>query len=198
MVTKTSSQTNFFIITMNKNQTYRVIGLTGLCLCFYAASLCAQEAPPLEKKPTRQQLALSKAEINLSKIEKKIATADSLEAIGYLEYGIAHDSIESNNEQRKTIDKEYLALRKPLNKKIGSKDRATATLARAELKKIDAEYSAAVKASDAQWRDYWRVADNAQRKVTKGQKTKKDNSPKLKQAKKALTKARKNLDITSR
>jgi multidrug resistance efflux pump len=143
--------------------------------------------------PSKEQLAVQKAENNVALLEAKIVTYDSTIKVGKTELDIALDSIDTNETHRKEIDKEYSQKRKGVAKQAESNDKTVATAAKAELKTLDAEYRASAKASDTELKALLKKSDNASRKIEKAEATKKTTQAKLKETRKTLHTAQKSL-----
>lgn len=159
----------------------------------FSMSVYAQEPTTAPTKVSKDELALQKAKTRVAAIETKIAACDSTIAVSTLALDLAQDSIDANEQMRKAIDKDYSQKHKVLLKQTTSKDKAIVTKAKTDIKTLDAAYKATVKENDAAFKAYLRKSDNASRQIAKAEQTKKLTQEKLKEARKTLATANKNM-----
>lgn len=153
-----------------------------------------QQANPATPKPSKEQVALQRAETNQAKIEKKIANADSLITVGNATVEENQALYDQNQADRKVLDKEHATKTKALNKALNSKDAQEAAAAKAELKQVETDYKAAAKKSDTEMRTLLKKIDGGLANVNKGKTIKKESSKALKDAQKATAAAQKAVD----
>jgi len=150
-----------------------------------------QPSNPATPKPSKEQVALNRAEANQAKIERKIAVADSLMTVGNATVEENQALYDQNQADRKTLDKEYAAKSKELNKALKSKDAQEVAAAKAELKQTDLDYKNAAKKSDTEMKALLKKIDTGLANVNKGKTIKKESSKALKDAQKATAAAEK-------
>ncbi len=141
--------------------------------------------------------ALKTAQAKVDAIEKKNAVADSLIDAGSNFLAEAKVEIKAATQQRKALDKEYAASKKPLNKLIGSKDKSIATQAKADLKALDVQYKADVKASDNAGKAAVKKLTTGDANIAKGKAALKSNDAAMKSAMTALDLAQSKYDTAA-
>jgi hypothetical protein len=177
----------------NKTSYLLKIGCTSI-LCIFAVVLFGQEPQTtIEPQPSREQLAVEKSENTLAILEKKISSCDSIIQSSKKELEVAMDSLDANGEQRKELDKVYAQKRKTLLKQTESKDKTISATAKTDLKALDAAYRTSTKENDTRYKAFLKQSDNASRQIEKTETTKKATQVKLKETKKTLNTAQKNL-----
>ncbi|MDP4210850.1 MAG: hypothetical protein Q8928_18730 [Bacteroidota bacterium] len=157
----------------------------------------AQTQTPESKKEAdikRFEATYNTAKAGLAMAEKQAAAADSLLSVG-------PDMIKEGNATLKEVDaeraakaKEYKLQTKPLNKRLGSKDKDDATDAKNELKKIDAQFKADMKALDKKEKDAEKKITTGENNKIKGKMNKKTSAEKLKNAQAKFDDAEAKLD----
>ncbi len=140
------------------------------------------------------QTALDKANANLAKVERQIATADSLIEVGTTQESEAKSEIKQLETDKKSIDKEYNSLKKPLDKRVNGKDKEDATAARTELKELDTKYRADVKANTTAMTAANKKLTTGTGNINKGKTSKKSAETSLKMANTKVEDAQAKLD----
>ncbi len=163
-----------------------------------ALSVAGQSAE--EKKAAaiaKLEVSLKKAQEKVAALEKKSADADSLVDLGNQMKNEAKVEIKAAQQQLKIINKEFSAERKPLAKLTGSKDRAVAAQAKADLKELENQFKADVKAATAEGKAAEKKLTTGDSNVAKGKSTLKSNAAALKTAQASADLAQDKYDIAT-
>ena len=167
-------------------------------LLFSVVSVMGQSAADKKAAEIKKlESSLKAAQAKVDGIEKKNAIADSLMEAGDEFLAEAKVEIKAASQQRKALDKEYAASKKPLNKLIGSKDKAVAMQAKADLKALDAQYKADVKAADNAGKAAVKKLTTGDANIAKGKASLKSNEAAMKAAMAALDVAQSKYDTAA-
>lgn len=156
-------------------------------------SLTAQAPTAADRKAAeikRLETAVQTAEAKVALNEKKLATADSLIKAGNAAIAETRTEDKAIASDKKRVEKEYNAARKPVLKRTTSKDKADATAAKAELKTLDTQYKADIKELDTRYKESTKKFNAANAAINKGNTMKKTSKDALNMSEASLKAAR--------
>jgi hypothetical protein len=177
---------------MKRNACLSGLGLLLLALILPDVSMAQTDKKAAELKKLEDGITVAKN--NVAKNEKLLAIADSLISTGTTQTNESKAETKSIATERKKLDKDYSAGKKPLDKLVTSKDKAEVTQAKADLKALDAKYKTDVKALDVRLKDATKKSSSGTANVTKGKTNKKTAEDGLKTSEAALIAAQAKYD----
>ena len=177
---------------MKNLKTYWIAGVLLLFLSTTVSSQVQADKKAAEIKKLETALNAAKAKVALN--EKQIAVADSLVETGIKMVDESKTELKSLEADKKKLDKEYAANKKPLEKSVTSKDKEEATSAKNDLKNLDIKYKADAKALDTKIKDATKKSTTGTANINKGKMSKKTASDALKMSQSALDNAQAKYD----
>jgi chromosome segregation ATPase len=180
---------------MNKNVHFSWIGFFMILLFIPGLILAQDDKKAVELQ--RLEAGINTAKAKVTRSERKLFVADSLISKGTEQLTESKAEIKSVTAERKTLDKEYATGKKSLEKLAGSKDKAEAAQAKADMKELDMKYKADSKLIDTRLKDATKTSTTGKSNLSKGKTGKKTAEDGLKAAQAALDAAQAKYDAAS-
>lgn len=166
----------------------RILVMMLLSGLFFLPAL-SQTTAKQEAAIVRLRSQVERARIAHEKQERKMEMADSLIAIGTTMREESSIEIKAASNAMKARNKEYSAQRKVLSKGLKSKSKEEVAQAKADIKKLDTEYKAELKAHDTLMRAQTKISATGTKNLDKGKSMAKDAKKAMKETSRNLTNA---------